>query len=112
MIESLFSMQDKICVVTGGSRGLGSYMAQGFLEAGARRVYITARKAEACISAAEELSKYGECIAIPGDVATSEGLQNLVSELTSREQHIDVLVNNAGRRLGRAFWSVPGARLG
>ena len=38
MIESLFSMQNKICVVTGGSRGLGAFMAQGFLEAGAKRV--------------------------------------------------------------------------
>jgi len=107
MIESLFSMQDKICVVTGGSRGLGAFMAQGFLEAGARRVYITARKAEACISAAEELSQYGECIAIPGDVATSEGLQNLVAELMSREQHIDVLVNNAGTGWGAPFGQFP-----
>lgn len=107
MIESLFSMQDKICVVTGGSRGLGSYMAQGFLEAGAKRVYITARKRDACISAAEELSQYGECIAIPGDVATSEGLQNLVSELTSREQDIDVLVNNAGAGWGAPFGQFP-----
>jgi NAD(P)-dependent dehydrogenase (short-subunit alcohol dehydrogenase family) len=51
MIEALFSMQDKICVVTGGSRGLGASMTQGFLEAGAKRVYITARKAKACIDA-------------------------------------------------------------
>ena len=43
MIESLFSMQDKICVVTGGSHGLGSYTAQGFLESGPKRVYITDR---------------------------------------------------------------------
>lgn len=107
MIESLFSMQDKICVVTGGSRGLGAFMAQGFLEAGAKRVYITARKAEACISAAEELSKYGECIAIPGDVATTEGLQNLAGELMSREQHIDVLVNNAGTGWGSPFGQFP-----
>ena len=107
MIESLFSMQDKICVVTGGSRGLGAFMAQGFLEAGAKRVYITARKAEACIGAAEELSQYGECIAIPGDVATSEGLQNLVAELMSREQHIDVLVNNAGTGWGAPFGQFP-----
>jgi len=107
MIESLFSMQDKICVVTGGSRGLGSYMAQGFLEAGAKRVYITARKAEACISAAKELSQYGECIAIPGDIASTEGLQNLVSELNAREQHIDVLVNNAGAGWGAPFGQFP-----
>ncbi len=43
MIESLFSMQDKICVVTGGRPGLGAYMAQGFLESGAKRVDITDR---------------------------------------------------------------------
>jgi len=107
MIESLFSMQDKICVVTGGSRGLGSFMAQGFLEAGAKRVYITARKAEACLSAAKELSQYGECIAIPGDIATSDGLHNLVTELMSREQHIDVLVNNAGAGWGAPFGEFP-----
>jgi len=107
MIESLFSMQDKICVVTGGSRGLGSFMAQGFLEAGAKRVYITARKAEACISTAEELSHYGECIAIPSDLATAEGLQTLVKELMSREQHIDVLVNNAGAGWGAPFDQFP-----
>ena len=107
MIESLFSMQDKICVVTGGSRGLGSFMAQGFLEAGAKRVYITARKAEACISTAETLSQYGECIAIPSDLATTEGLQTLVKELMSREQHIDVLVNTAGAGWGAPFDQFP-----
>ena len=82
-------------------------MAQGFLEAGAKRVYITARKAEACITAAKELSQYGECIAIPSDIATSEGLQTLVTELMSREQHIDVLVNNAGTGWGAPFGQFP-----
>lgn len=107
MIDSLFSMQGKICVVTGGSRGLGAYIAQGFLEAGAKRVYITARKPEACAAAAKELAQYGECVAIPGDVATSDGLQNLTRELQTREQHIDVLVNNAGTAWGAAFGEVP-----
>jgi len=107
MIDSLFSMQGKICVITGGSRGLGSFMARGFLEAGAKRVYITARKAEPCLEAAKELSQYGECIAIPGDVATLEGVQNLVTELNQRESHIDVLVNNAGTGWGAPFGQVP-----
>ena len=44
MLEELFSMKDKTCVVTGGSRGLGFYMAKGFFAAGAKRIYITARK--------------------------------------------------------------------
>ena len=54
MIENLFSMSGKVCVVTGGSSGLGSYMAQGFLEAGAARVYISARSEEKLTKKAEE----------------------------------------------------------
>lgn len=107
MFENLFSMQDKICVVTGGSRGLGAYMAQGFLEAGAKRVYITARKADACIEAAAKLSQFGECIALPGDVASEEGIAQLVSELHKRETHIDVLVNNAGTAWAAPFGEFP-----
>jgi len=38
MLDQLFSMKGKTCVVTGGSRGLGYYMAKGFLSAGAKRV--------------------------------------------------------------------------
>ena len=96
MLEQLFSMKDKTCVITGGSRGLGFYMAKGFLSAGAKRVYITARKAEACIAAAKELSECGECIALPGDIGSMEQITTLVEELSKRESHIDVLVNNAG----------------
>ena len=107
MLENLFSMQDKVCVVTGGSRGLGSFMTQGFLEAGASRVYITARKAEACSEAAKELSQYGDCIALPGDISTQEGMVQLVSELNQRESHIDVLVNNAGTGWGGVFGEFP-----
>ena len=107
MIENLFSMQDKICLVTGGSRGLGAFMAQGFLEAGAKRVYITARKVEPCIEAAQELSQFGDCIALPGDVSTTEGLTQLVTELNQRETHLDVLVNNAGTAWAAPFGQVP-----
>ena len=41
MIKDLFSMTGKVCLVTGASSGLGSYMAEGFLAAGAARVFIT-----------------------------------------------------------------------
>ena len=102
MLKTLFSMDDNICVVTGGSRGLGFYVAHGFLEAGAARVYITARKAAACIEAAEELSQHGECIALPGDISSLDGIQELATTLGEREDSIDVLVNNAG-----AGWGAP-----
>ena len=43
MEKNLYSMKGKVCLITGGSTGLGSYIAHGFLAAGASRVYITAR---------------------------------------------------------------------
>jgi NAD(P)-dependent dehydrogenase (short-subunit alcohol dehydrogenase family) len=107
MFEQLFSMQGKICVITGGSRGLGSFIARGFLEAGAKRVYIAARKEAACIEMATELSEIGECIAIAADVASSEGMMLLAQELIKRETHIDVLVNNAGTGWGAPFGQFP-----
>jgi NAD(P)-dependent dehydrogenase (short-subunit alcohol dehydrogenase family) len=82
-------------------------MAQGFLEAGAQRVYITARKAEACLAAAETLSQYGDCVAIPADMASAGGIELLVRELNEREEHIDVLVNNAGTGWGGQFGQFP-----
>ena len=96
MLDQLFSMKGKTCVITGGSRGLGFYMAKGFLSAGAKRVYITARKAQACIEAAGELSEFGDCIALPGNIGSMQEIAALVEELTARETSIDVLVNNAG----------------
>ncbi|MCX2981619.1 SDR family oxidoreductase [Halieaceae bacterium IMCC14734] len=96
MLEQLFSLQGKTCVITGGSRGLGYAMAKAFLAAGARRVYITARKAEACEQAAAELSADGACVALPGDISQMAEIERLVAELSDREESIDVLVNNAG----------------
>jgi NAD(P)-dependent dehydrogenase (short-subunit alcohol dehydrogenase family) len=109
MINTLFSLKGKVCVVTGGSRGLGEHMTRGFLEAGAARVYITARKAAACEATAKDLSQFGECIALPGDAGTSAGITELVKSLSSREEHIDVLVNNAGTAWGAPFSDFPEA---
>ena len=100
MLNQLFSMNGKVCVVTGGSRGLGYFIAKGFLAAGAKRVYITARKTQDCIDAAKQLSELdgaqGECIALPGNLSSMQDIGTLVAELNSRESSLDVLVNNAG----------------
>jgi len=98
MIDDLFSMHGQICVVTGGSTGLGSYMARGFLGAGAARVYITARSPDRLQATASELSKVaaGECIALPGDLLSGATIEALARDLQDREEHINVLVNNAG----------------
>lgn len=104
-IEDLYSMKGKICVVTGGSTGLGSYMAEGFLAAGAARVYITARSEDTLQARAAELTAMseGDCIAIAGDLAAMEGVAALSAALHDREDHIDVLINNAGIGTGGYF---------
>ena len=96
MINKLFSMEGKVCLITGGSRGLGYAIAEAFFAAGAKRIYITARKAQACEEAATELSKLGECIALPGDISDMSEIERLANTLKDKETSIDVLVNNAG----------------
>jgi NAD(P)-dependent dehydrogenase (short-subunit alcohol dehydrogenase family) len=106
-MSDLFSLAGRVALVTGGSRGIGRMIAAGFLRAGAARVYITARKAEACVAAAAELSSLGECIALPHDISTHVGLQALVDEITAREPALHILVNNAGAAWGAAFDEFP-----
>ena len=72
-VQNLFSLQGRTALITGGSRGIGRMIAEGFLAHGAR-VYISARKAEACDLAARELSSTGHCISLPHDVSTVGGL--------------------------------------
>ena len=59
-MKDLFSLQGRVALVTGGSRGIGRMIATGFLHQGAR-VYITARKAAQCEATAGQLSGRGPC---------------------------------------------------
>jgi NAD(P)-dependent dehydrogenase (short-subunit alcohol dehydrogenase family) len=106
-MQNLFSLEGRVAVVTGGSRGIGAMIAKGFLVYGAKRVYITARKAAACDAAAEELSQYGECVSLPGDVSTMEGIEGLAKRIIEREDKLDILVNNAGAAWGAEFDTFP-----
>jgi NAD(P)-dependent dehydrogenase (short-subunit alcohol dehydrogenase family) len=105
-LSELFSVKGKIAIVTGGSRGIGKMIATGFVANGIK-TYITARKAEACRTTAEELSVIGTCIAIPADLSTKEGRDSFISEIKSREEKVDVLVNNAGAAWGATFEEYP-----
>ncbi len=109
MLNELFSMSGKVCLITGGSRGLGYQMARAFLEAGAERVYITARKAEACEDAAKALSEFGDCQALPADVSNLDGINQLVAAINERESVLHVLVNNAGTGWGAPYGEFPEA---
>lgn len=104
---ALFSLAGRVALVTGGSRGIGRMIATGLLAQGARRVYISSRKAAACDAAAAELSKIGECVSIPADVSTLEGIRTLAAEIAQREPALDILVNNAGVAWGAPFDEFP-----
>lgn len=101
---SLFRLDGRIALVTGGSRGIGRMIAEGFIAQGAT-VYISARKAEACAEAAAALGE--RCIALPHDLATVEGCRALAADLAGREARLDILVNNAGAAWGEPFESFP-----
>jgi NAD(P)-dependent dehydrogenase (short-subunit alcohol dehydrogenase family) len=97
----LFSVAGKVAVVTGGSRGIGAMIAGGLVRAGCR-VYITARKKDACDTKAAELSAFGQCISLPLDLAAAGGVDELVRAIGEREDRLHILVNNAG-----ATWGAP-----
>ncbi len=101
----LFSLEGRVAVVTGGSRGIGKLIAEGFIAAGCARVYITARKAAVVEETAAELGP--RCIALPGDISTLAGIEALVQDLSERESQIDILVNNAGVAWGADFDDFP-----
>lgn len=102
--NKLFSLSGRIALVTGGHRGIGRMITEGFLAQGAK-VYISGRKADACMAAAEEMGD--NCIAIPGDVSTVEGCKALAAEIAGREERLDILVNNAGVAWGAEYLDFP-----
>lgn len=105
-MKDLFSIAGKVALVTGGSRGIGLMIAQGFVEAGAK-VYISSRKKDACDRAAAELASFGTCVSVPADVSTEAGARGLAEEIRRREPALHVLVNNAGANWGAPLAEFP-----
>ncbi len=102
----LFSLKGRAALITGGSRGIGRMIAEGFLAQGAR-VYISARKAAACDATAAELSALGHCVSLPYDVSTLDGCKALAAAYAEHEGALNILVNNAGAAWGEAFDTFP-----
>jgi NAD(P)-dependent dehydrogenase (short-subunit alcohol dehydrogenase family) len=107
MLKDLFTLAGRVALVTGGSRGIGRMIAEGFLMQGAK-VYISSRKIAQCDAAAEALSAAGGiCISLPQDVSTVEGCKALAARITALEPKLDILVNNAGAAWGAGFDEFP-----
>ena len=97
-VTTLFDLTGKTALVTGGSRGIGRMIAQGYLQAGAT-VFISSRKADACNKAADELSAVGPCHSLPADISLEEHRERLVAALGEHTDRLDILVNNAAHQM-------------
>lgn len=100
-MENIFTVEGKCALVTGGSRGIGEMIARGFVTHGVK-TYISSRSTEACDALASELSRVGECIALPADLSNLDGVASVAEQIASNEDRLDILVNNAG-----AVWAEP-----
>ncbi|KAH6649788.1 hypothetical protein F5144DRAFT_22330 [Chaetomium tenue] len=113
-IQSLFSVKDKVVLVTGGAKGVGRMISEAFVRNGAR-VYIASRDAAACHSACAELnalpdeSSTGTAIPLPADLSSLAECERLAAALAAREPRLHVLVNNSGATWGEAYDSYPDA---
>lgn len=106
IVADLFSVEGKVALVTGGSRGIGLMIARGLVEAGAR-VYISSRKKDVCDEVATELSQDGACLSLPADLSREEGARDLAEAIGAREPRLHVLVNNAGANWGAPLEEYP-----
>ncbi|WYZ41648.1 hypothetical protein EsH8_V_000543 [Colletotrichum jinshuiense] len=108
---SLFNVKDKIVLVTGGAKGIGYMISEGFVANGAT-VYVSSRDAAACSAAAEALTARGpgKALAIPADLQKLEDCKSLVEELSRQTGgRLHVLVNNSGAAWGESFDAYPDA---
>jgi gluconate 5-dehydrogenase len=92
----LFRLDGKVAIVTGGSRGLGFWMAEGLAEAGAD-IVLCARKLAPCEEAAKAIREIGaRCAAFSCDVSDPGQVKDVVEKALAEFGHIDILINNAG----------------
>jgi NAD(P)-dependent dehydrogenase (short-subunit alcohol dehydrogenase family) len=96
--STLFSVAGKNVLITGGSRGIGLMIAQGFVQAGANGL-LTSRSEEACQEDAEKL----QCQYVASNVSTRQGCEALVYHVQKVfDNKLHCLINNAG-----TLWGEP-----
>lgn len=93
-----FGLENKVALVTGGSRGIGFAAARAFLDQGAK-VAICGRKADGLDRAADELNAGDRLLTVPAHVAKPDDVQSLFDRIIATFGTLDILINNAGMNL-------------
>ena len=99
-LEKLFDVRDRVAIVTGGTRGIGRAVAEGFVSGGAN-VVVGSRKADACRETEEHLRALGggNAVAIPVHMGELDAGPALVERAVSEFGGVDIVVNNAANAL-------------
>ncbi len=106
-LPELFSLKDKVALVTGGGRGIGKFIAVGLAEAGAHLV-LGSRKEAKLHATAEELKSFGhQVVCAKCDMAIESDIQILVNTAMETFGQIDILINNAGITWGAPTFEYP-----
>src|SRR5437762_1499661 len=98
-------LKGKVCLVTGGSRGIGRAIVNAMANAGAdvAFTYHTSREAAEALATSLSAEKGIRCRAYQADVASSEEMQNVVKQVLAEFGPITILVNNAGITRDKSF---------
>ena len=98
-VRTLFDLTDRVAIVTGGTRGIGRAIAEGFVAAGAR-VVVASREPDACATTERALVEAGgEALGVPTQLGDLDAVQALVDRAVDRFGRLDILVNNAATAL-------------
>jgi NAD(P)-dependent dehydrogenase (short-subunit alcohol dehydrogenase family) len=97
--NQLFDMTGRVVIVTGGTRGIGRALAEGYVAAGAK-VVVASRKADACKETEEHLRKQGgDALGVATHLGELGALSQLVARTVETFGGVDVVVNNAANAL-------------
>ena len=98
-LRRLFDLTGRVAIVTGGTRGIGRAIAEGFVAAGAK-VVVASRKPEACAETETHLTRLGgEALGVPTHLGELAALRPLVARTVERFGRLDIVVNNAANAL-------------